>query len=209
MALNLTTNNAMIVDSLSLIEKNEVIDVKTLFFSKLDAIRGIVGLAPETLNTVARLGEAIKNDSTFYQNLVRDLSFKANTADAYRKIETYSETEVNDMMNQALSHLTKQLLLKANVSLTYSQTTIDSNIENLRADTVTKLALNNNKEQTFSQTEINDMFVQALTAQTTALANKANTADVYTKVLTYNKEHTFSQAEIKDMFVETLAAQTA
>ena len=66
MAVSLTTSNDMVVNSLSLVEKNKVIDVKELFLSKLDAIDTIVGLAPETLNTLAKLGESINNDSNFY-----------------------------------------------------------------------------------------------------------------------------------------------
>ena len=66
MALNLTNSNNMVVNSLSLIENNRIIDVKELFLSKLDAVEQIVGLAPETLNTLAKLGEAINNDSNFY-----------------------------------------------------------------------------------------------------------------------------------------------
>jgi hypothetical protein len=56
----------MIVTSLSLIEERRVIDVKELFLSKLDAIDNIVGLAPDTLNTLQQLGEAINTDSNFY-----------------------------------------------------------------------------------------------------------------------------------------------
>jgi hypothetical protein len=74
----------LLVNSLSLVEENKVIDVKELFLSKLDAIDNIVGLAPETLNTLAKLGEALNNDSNFYQSLITDLPFKANTLDTYK-----------------------------------------------------------------------------------------------------------------------------
>jgi predicted AAA+ superfamily ATPase len=83
-----------------LIEEEKTIDVKELFLSKLEAIDNIVGLAPETLNTLAKLGEAINNDSNFYHHLIKDLSFKANTADTYRKLETFSDKEVNYKMAQ-------------------------------------------------------------------------------------------------------------
>jgi hypothetical protein len=84
MAVSLTTSNDLVVNSLSLVEENKVIDVKELFLSKLDTIDHIVGLAPETLNTLAKLGEAINNDSNFYQSLITDLSFQANTLDTYK-----------------------------------------------------------------------------------------------------------------------------
>ena len=79
----------MVVNSLSLIENNKVIDIKELFLSKLDAVEQIVGLAPETLNTLAKLGEAINNDSNFYNTLIQNLSFKANALDVYTKLQTY------------------------------------------------------------------------------------------------------------------------
>ena len=64
-------------------------DVKELFLSKLGAIDTIVGLAPETLNTLAKLGEAINNGANFYTTLIRDLSFKANTADTHAKTQAH------------------------------------------------------------------------------------------------------------------------
>ena len=83
----LTHSNDLLCNSLSLIQYIEVIDVKQLFLSKSDPIDYIVGLAPDTLNTLAKLGEAINNDSNFYQSLITDLSFKANTLDTYRKLK--------------------------------------------------------------------------------------------------------------------------
>jgi hypothetical protein len=97
----------MVVNSLSLIEEEQIIYVKVLFLSKLDAIDNMVGLAPETLNKLAKLGEAMNYDSNFYNNLVRDLSFKANVSDVYvktqvnthlankpDKADTYTKTEI-------------------------------------------------------------------------------------------------------------------
>ena len=208
MGINLSNEINVVAHSLSLFENNKITDVREIFLSKIDALNNIVGIAPETLNTLAKLGEAINNDSNFYNTLIQHLSFKANTIDVYTKLQTYSEPEVNNMMNQKLVYLDSQLILKANVLQTYSRGTIDTNIETLRADTATKLTLHYNKTQTFSQSEFNDKFVQALTAQTTALAPKANTADVYTKFLTYSKEQTFSQTEVNDMFTQTLVLTT-
>jgi hypothetical protein len=56
MSVFLTNSNDLVVNSLSLVEKNKVIDVKELFLSKLESIDNIVGLAPETLNTLAKQG---------------------------------------------------------------------------------------------------------------------------------------------------------
>jgi hypothetical protein len=84
MAVSLTSSNDLVVNSLSLVEENKVIDVKELFLRKLEAIDNIVGLAPDTLNTLQTLGEAINDDSNFYDTLIRDLSCKANTLNRYR-----------------------------------------------------------------------------------------------------------------------------
>ena len=48
------------------------------------------------------------------------------------------------------------------------------------------------------------MFVLTLAAQTAGLATKANTGDVYTKLLTHNKEETCSQTQVNEMFTQTL-----
>ena len=85
MAIILTNSNDLVVNSLSLIEEERVIDVEGLFLRTLEAIDNIVGLAPDTLNTLAKLGEAINNDSNFYGSVITDLAFKANTLDTYRK----------------------------------------------------------------------------------------------------------------------------
>jgi hypothetical protein len=195
----------LVVNTLSLNENNEIVDVKELFLSKLDAIENIVGLAPDTLNTLAKLGEAINNDSTFYQSLITDLSFKANAADTYTKAQSYSEEEVNDMFNQTLSHLTDALALKANAVETYARGTIDHNIAALRTGTATKLGLNYNKDEVFNTYEIHDMFSQTLTSFTDSLATLQTDTD--TKLgLKHNKVEVFNTYEFNDMFTQTITA---
>ena len=63
---NLSNQSSDIVaNSISVIEKDKVINLKELFLSKLDAITGIVGLPVETLNSLQQLAEAINSDSNF------------------------------------------------------------------------------------------------------------------------------------------------
>ena len=78
MAVNLTDSNAMIAKRLSLIGEKTIMDIKGLFLSKLDTLGNVIGLAPDTLNALQQLGEAINNDSNFYATLITELSFKAN-----------------------------------------------------------------------------------------------------------------------------------
>ena len=85
MSLSLSNSNYLVVDGLSLMDANKVIDVTELFLGKFEAIDNIVGLAPDTLNTPAKLGEAFNHDSNFYGSLITHLSFMANTLDTYRK----------------------------------------------------------------------------------------------------------------------------
>jgi hypothetical protein len=182
--------------------------VKELFLSKLESIDTIVGLAPETLNTLAKLGEAINNDSNFYQTLITDLSFKANVADTYRKIETFSNTEVNDKMAQAQTQLTSQLALKANVLNTYNRATIDGNIKALRDETTEKLDLVYNKEQVFNTYEVNENFTLTIADYTAKIA--ALRDETTTKLgLVYNKEEVLNTYEANENFTQTIADYTA
>jgi hypothetical protein len=190
MIVFLTNSNDLVVNSLSLVEENKIIDVKELFLSKLDSIDSIVGLAPETLNTLAKLGEAINNDSNFYQTLITDLSFKANVADTYRQIETFSNTEVNDKMAQAQTQLTSQLSSKANVSSTYTRTVIDDNIKALRDETTTKLELYYTMEQTMSSYDLNSNFSQTIADYTEKIALNSDLTSVYTKTQVDNFRET-------------------
>jgi hypothetical protein len=114
MVFSLSNTVDIVANTLSVIDENKVIDVRELFLSKLDAIDNIVGLPPDTLNTLQKLGEAINNDSNFYESLIQDLSFKANAKDTYRKTETYTEEEVNQLFTDTSANLTKALALKAN-----------------------------------------------------------------------------------------------
>jgi hypothetical protein len=163
-----------------LIEEEKTIDVKELFLSKLESIDNIVGLAPDTLNTLAKLGEAINNDSNFYQNLIKDLSFKANTADTYRNLETFSDKGVNCKMAQGQIHLNRELALKANVLDTYTRATIDGYIEALRDETTTKLGLAYTKEQVLNAYEVNTNFTLTHKDYNTKLALKSDITSVYT-----------------------------
>ena len=52
MAASLTNSKDIVATTISVIDKNKVIDLKELFLSNLDAINNIVGLPVETLNSL-------------------------------------------------------------------------------------------------------------------------------------------------------------
>jgi hypothetical protein len=165
MVFSLSNTLDIVANTISVIEDNKVIDVKELFLSKLGAIENIVGLPPDTLNTLQKLGEAINNDSNFYENLIKDLSFKANTADTYRKAEPYTDDEVNDLITQLVSNLTASIALKANTKDTHTKTEVDTYLTDKadKANTYTKA-------DNYNKIEIN-----------TYLLGKADKSDSYTK----------------------------
>ena len=65
MSVSLTKSKDLIANSISVIDKNEIIDLQKLFLSKLDAITNIVGLPVATLDSLQKLAEAINSDAKF------------------------------------------------------------------------------------------------------------------------------------------------
>jgi ribonuclease PH len=65
MAVSMNNSRYIVANTISVIDKNKVIDLKELFLSKLDAITTIVGLPVETLDSLQKLGEAMNNDNDF------------------------------------------------------------------------------------------------------------------------------------------------
>jgi hypothetical protein len=172
-----------------------VIDVKELFVSKLEAIDNIVGLAPDTLNTLAKLGEAINNDSNFYQTLVTDLSFKANAADTYRKDETYTEEEVNQLFEDTTSHLTEALALKEPAFIAVPPMLKVLNSETGNIELKLSPALTDQIDLKLDESQVQTM----LDALTDVIDTKADRSDTYTK------EQTMDAYEITDKFTLYLA----
>ena len=66
--VSLTNSKDIIANSISVIDKDKVIDLKELFLSNLDAINNIVGLPVATLDSLQKLAEAIKSDANFFNN---------------------------------------------------------------------------------------------------------------------------------------------
>ena len=75
-----------------------------------DLISQITGLAPETLNTLQKLAESINNDNTFYNTINNQLSKKANSADVYTKLQTYTQDQINSSLSGNKLQLHQQQL---------------------------------------------------------------------------------------------------
>ena len=66
MAVTMTNTKDIVASSISVIDKDKVVDLKELvFLSKLDAINNVVGLPIETLNSLQTIPEAINSDANF------------------------------------------------------------------------------------------------------------------------------------------------
>ena len=78
MTLILTNSVDLIVNSLSLIQLNHIEDISDIFLSKDEAISGIVGLPPTTLNTLEKIGASIDNDPNFFANNQSSLNQKSD-----------------------------------------------------------------------------------------------------------------------------------
>jgi alpha-galactosidase len=126
------------------------------------------------------------------------------------------------MMNQAQTHLTSELALKANVLDTYTREVIDSNIAALQTSTATNLALKANVLETYTQETILSLITGLQTDTAEKAELKANVLDTYTRAkindnilalqtdtteklgLKYNKTEVFNTSEVDAFFAQYL-----
>ena len=67
MSVSVTNSKDLVATSISVIDKNRVIDLKELVLSKLNAIHSIVGLPVATLDSLQKLAESINSDANFFE----------------------------------------------------------------------------------------------------------------------------------------------
>ena len=106
--VSLTNIHDGIYNNLFLIKNNNAVNIWDTFALKSD-ITNITGLAPDTLNTLSELAEAIGNDPIFFQYVRDQLILKRNIFDSYDKtyVNTlislyYTKLEVNTLLDQKL-----------------------------------------------------------------------------------------------------------
>ena len=113
MPVSLTSSIDIIANSVSVVQK--IVNI-------LDTISQISGLAPETLDTLQELAQSINNDNTFYNTINNQLVSKANSADVYTQLQTFSQTEINNKLSE------KQDSITLTSSLTLSAITLTGSV---------------------------------------------------------------------------------
>lgn len=67
--------------------------------SEIDAkIASLVNSAPEDLNTLKELADALGNDEQFSTTVLNQIATKADSEQVYTKEQTYNKTEINQMI---------------------------------------------------------------------------------------------------------------
>ena len=80
--LNLNNTERIICDSIFLTRDDDIINIYDLFLSKGDAA-DIVGLPPDTLNTLQENANSIGNDADFFGTISTRIHLKRNKPDTY------------------------------------------------------------------------------------------------------------------------------
>ena len=117
MAVSITNSLDIVANTISVVDKDKVIDLKELFLSKLDAITSIVGLPVETLNSLQKLAEAINSDANFVNTIMAKISLKSDI--------TYVNTQFDTILRKFLNYdTTDASTIKLNLesSITYVDT---------------------------------------------------------------------------------------
>ena len=104
----------IVANSVSLFESDTVKNSLDPFLKKTDAITQIIGVPPETLNTIQKRAEIIKNGQTFYNAINNKVNQKANSADVYTQTSTFSQTEINDWRSTKQTSITSSTPLSLN-----------------------------------------------------------------------------------------------
>jgi hypothetical protein len=181
--LSLTNSIDMVANSVALISGNSVIDILDLFLTKDDG-NDILGIPPETLNTLQELAEALGNDSDFINTINAQLALKASISNTYDKVY------INNLIGNYYikSDIELKLLSKLDsdvINNYYTKTQSD----NLIIPFYTKDALDtllqtkSNSIDTYNKIDSNNLLNLKLniTAFDTAIALKVDISDVYLK----------------------------
>lgn len=70
------------------------------------AVSNLVNQAPETLDTLNELANALGNDPNFATTVTNQIGTKANASDVYNKTQVYTKTEANNLLNGKVSSST-------------------------------------------------------------------------------------------------------
>ena len=113
-SISMTNSKDIVANSISVIDKDKVIDLKELFLTKIDAISGIVGLPVETLNSLQQLAEAINSDANFFNTIMGQINFKSDLI--------YVNTQFDNLIKNKINYYTldeTKIKLDMRANITY------------------------------------------------------------------------------------------
>ncbi len=185
--LSLTNSVDIVCNSLKFIRDNELVDfydIVGLFLLRTEGA-DIVGIPPETLNSLQELAAALGNDSDFFNSINNQITLKANIAD------TYTKTFINSLFTAYFTKEQMTVLLNAKLNLNaldpyYNRVYIDAQFSNtyskLQVDTFVNTK--SNIVDVFTKIEVNNLLNNKLntSAFDDAIILKADTTDIITKV---------------------------
>ena len=96
MPVSLSNSKDIVANSVSVVKGNRFVDV-------LETIDAVQGLAPETLNSLEKLANALNNDSNYFQTVSSAISNKADAATTYTKTEV--DNNINDLEEVVMTEL--------------------------------------------------------------------------------------------------------
>ena len=107
-SVNINNTERIIADSIFLIYNDNLTDIRSLFLFRTEA-SDIVGIPPDTLNTLQEIANAINNDPNFFQTINNELNLKRNISDSYDKTYIdaliagyYTQIQTNSLLSSKL-----------------------------------------------------------------------------------------------------------
>ena len=171
MPVSLTNSKDIVANSISVVQGNRIVDV-------LETINTVTGLAPDTLNSLEKLANALNNDSNYFQTVSAAINTKASAdaLDALAETVAGSDATLQAQINtkasgDALDALAETVAvsdatLQAQINTKASGDALDALAETVTVSNATLQAQINtkaNQATTYTKTEVD-----------TALALKAN-----------------------------------
>ena len=136
MSILLSNSSDITANSISLIRGNTIEDITKTFLSRSEAVSNIIGLPPNTMNTLEKISQSLANDPNFFSTLDAKINVKATAATVDAKFLEY-DTRVSS---------NSKLLLKASVAdLSSSVTLINGKFDTVNATLDSNLISINSK----------------------------------------------------------------
>ena len=202
MAKTLSLTNLVDIECDSLMIQYK--DICDIFLTKGEG-QDIVGLSPETLNTLEKIANAIGNDANYFNTINAQLSLKANSSNVYDKIYINNLITNYYTIEQTTTLLSSKL--DSNVITNYytkSQTDNFLNLRYTKTETDNLLDLKADKLDTYTKTSTDNLLNNKLNTTTynAGIILKANISDTYDKSVLYTKLETDSFLNLKSNSVD-------